>query len=172
MRVCKLFYTDTHNRNDSAKLIDEDEWIDVGSSSKKKKRRKSGRKSSTKTTKDLEPMPPLHEVRGFAAGEIRASASSAFSPHPLSQETDFVDAADTNGLGTRTATRCTSDLNDGTSTRSTPEVKLTFAKGQFMDTEDDLLAKATLGDSDGYVIRGVKASFQPGHCAILPRGGM
>ena len=72
MRVCKLFYTDTHNRNDSAKLIDEDEWIDVGSSSKKKKRRKSGRKSSTKTTKDLEPMPPLHEVRGFAAGAIRA----------------------------------------------------------------------------------------------------
>ena len=41
-----------------------------------------------------------------------------------------------------------------------------------MDTEDDLLAKATLGDSDGYMIRGVKASFQPGHCAILPRGGM
>lgn len=98
----------------------------------------------------------------------------SFLTAPLSQETDFVDAADTNGLGTRTATRCTSDLNDGTSTRpkAPPEVKLTFAKGQFMDTEEDLLAKATLGDSDGYVIRGVKASFQPGHCAILPRGGM
>lgn len=53
-------------------------------------------------------------------------------------------------------------------------VKLTFAKGQFVDllTEEDLLGDATLCDSDGYVIRGVKASFQPGHCAILPRGGM
>lgn len=45
------------------KLIDEDEWIDF--SSKKKKRRKSGRKSVTKATKDLHPMPPLHEVRGI-----------------------------------------------------------------------------------------------------------
>jgi len=52
-------------------------------------------------------------------------------------------------------------------------VKLTYAKGQFVDslTEEDLV-DATFCDPDGYVIRGVKASFKPGHCAILPRGGM